>query len=65
MRNFQQLLRPLARAPRLGNEENAALETIWEVVSAIPRGSVSTYGAVARAAGLPGHARHDARPAGA
>jgi len=57
MRNFQQLLRPLARAPRLGNEENAALETIWEVVSAIPRGSVSTYGAVARAAGLPGHAR--------
>lgn len=57
MRNVQQLLRALARAPRLGNEENAALETIWEVVSAIPRGSVSTYGAVARAAGLPGHAR--------
>jgi len=27
------------------------------MISAIPRGSVSTYGAVARAAGLPGRAR--------
>ena len=35
----------------------AALEAIWHVVCAIPRGRVSTYGAVARAAGLPGRAR--------
>ena len=34
-----------------------ALEAIWHVVCAIPRGRVSTYGAVARAAGLPGRAR--------
>jgi methylated-DNA-protein-cysteine methyltransferase related protein len=36
---------------------NAALEAIWHMVCAIPRGRVSTYGAVARAAGLPGRAR--------
>ena len=34
-----------------------AIEAIWHVVSMIPRGQVSTYGAVARAAGLPGRAR--------
>src|SRR6516165_9097032 len=34
-----------------------ALEAIWHVVCAIPRGRVSSYGAVARAAGLPGRAR--------
>ena len=34
-----------------------ALEAIWQVVAALPRGKVSTYGAVARAAGLPGRAR--------
>jgi len=33
------------------------LEALWHVVCAIPRGRVSTYGAVARAAGLPGRAR--------
>jgi methylated-DNA-protein-cysteine methyltransferase-like protein len=38
-------------------DENPALEAIWHVVCAIPRGRVSTYGAVARAAGLPGRAR--------
>ena len=38
-------------------EDNPALEAIWHVVCAIPRGRVSTYGAVARAAGLPGRAR--------
>jgi methylated-DNA-protein-cysteine methyltransferase-like protein len=37
--------------------DNPALEAIWHVVCAIPRGQVSTYGAVARAAGLPGRAR--------
>jgi methylated-DNA-protein-cysteine methyltransferase-like protein len=36
---------------------NPALEAIWHAVCAIPRGQVSTYGAVARAAGLPGRAR--------
>lgn len=53
------LLRPLARKPRgpPAGGESAALEVIWQVVCSIPRGRVSTYGAVARAAGLPGHAR--------
>jgi methylated-DNA-protein-cysteine methyltransferase-like protein len=36
---------------------NPAIQAIWDVVAQIPRGSVSTYGAVARAAGLPGRAR--------
>jgi methylated-DNA-protein-cysteine methyltransferase-like protein len=30
---------------------------IWDAAAAIPRGRVATYGAVARAAGLPGRAR--------
>jgi methylated-DNA-protein-cysteine methyltransferase-like protein len=38
-------------------EENPAFQEIWAIVGAIPRGQVSTYGAVARAAGLPGRAR--------
>jgi methylated-DNA-protein-cysteine methyltransferase-like protein len=38
-------------------DENPALEAMWHVVCAIPRGQVSTYGAVARAAGFPGRAR--------
>ena len=60
MKALERLFRPLARAPRepgAGHGESEALETIWQVVCAIPRGRVSTYGAVARAAGLPGHAR--------
>jgi methylated-DNA-protein-cysteine methyltransferase-like protein len=43
-----------APAPR---EDNPALHAIWDVVAQLPRGSVSTYGDVARAAGLPGRAR--------
>jgi methylated-DNA-protein-cysteine methyltransferase related protein len=39
------------------SQDNPALQEIWHVVGAIPRGQVSTYGAVARAAGLPGRAR--------
>lgn len=35
----------------------AACERIWRAVEAIPRGTVSTYGAVAAAAGLPRRAR--------
>jgi methylated-DNA-protein-cysteine methyltransferase related protein len=53
------LLQPLSRGGRRGprDGENPALEAIWHVVCTIPRGRVSTYGAVARAAGLPGRAR--------
>jgi methylated-DNA-protein-cysteine methyltransferase-like protein len=57
---FELLLRPLAPARResdAANVESGALEAIWQVVCAIPRGQASTYGAVARAAGLPGRAR--------
>jgi methylated-DNA-protein-cysteine methyltransferase related protein len=41
----------------VSREHDPALNAIWNVVCAIPRGRVSTYGAVARAAGLPGRAR--------
>jgi methylated-DNA-protein-cysteine methyltransferase related protein len=37
--------------------ESPALQAIWHAVCRIPRGQVSTYGAVARAAGFPGRAR--------
>src|SRR5271157_4412751 len=45
--------------PRRGGSagDNPSIQAIWDVVCAIPRGQVSTYGAVARAAGLPGRAR--------
>jgi len=58
-RALNRLLRPLAREPRgaRAGAESDALEVIWQVVCSIPRGRVSTYGAVARAAGLPGRAR--------
>lgn len=39
----------------------AAVEAIWRVVAAIPGGRVSTYGEVARLAGLPGGARQVGR----
>ena len=42
---------------RRSNEDNPALQAIWDVVARIPRGRVSTYGDVARQAGLPGRAR--------
>jgi methylated-DNA-protein-cysteine methyltransferase-like protein len=59
-RGLERLFRPLAagsRAPAAGSGESGALEAIWQVVGAIPRGRAATYGAVARAAGLPGRAR--------
>ncbi len=61
-KTFAASFRPLsmegARAGRAPTgEDNPALEAIWQVVGSIPRGQVSTYGAVARAAGLPGRAR--------
>ena len=56
------LFRPLSSKTsrsrkRLAADDNPALEAIWHAVCAIPRGRVSTYGAVARTAGLPGRAR--------
>ena len=57
------LFRPLGRTRAAGpggaagGGDSAALRAIWDVVCSIPRGQVSTYGAVARAAGLPGRAR--------
>ena len=46
-----------ARRSSRGIEENPAIQAIWDVVAQIPFGTVSTYGDVARAAGLPGRAR--------
>jgi methylated-DNA-protein-cysteine methyltransferase related protein len=37
--------------------DSPAVQAIWDVVGMIPRGKATTYGAVARAAGLPGRAR--------
>jgi methylated-DNA-protein-cysteine methyltransferase-like protein len=54
------LWRPLSSAHPRGpaaSDGNAALQAIWHVVCAIPRGQAATYGTVARAAGLPGRAR--------
>ena len=49
---------PRIRASRqTAVEDNPALQAMWHVVCTIPRGQVSTYGAVARAAGFPGRAR--------
>ncbi len=59
-KKFDALLLPLRkpRAQRPGfDDENPALQAIWDTVAQIPRGSVTTYGDVARAAGLPGRAR--------
>jgi methylated-DNA-protein-cysteine methyltransferase-like protein len=51
--------RPAALGARARSEptDNPALQAIWHAVCAIPRGQVSTYGAVARSAGFPGRAR--------
>jgi methylated-DNA-protein-cysteine methyltransferase-like protein len=46
---------PAAETPAAA--ESPALQAIWHAVCRIPRGQVSTYGAVARAAGFPGRAR--------
>jgi len=47
---------PLARTPKQ-NSPGATRLRIEQAVRAIPRGKVSTYGGVARAAGFPGAAR--------
>ena len=59
-RNVGQMWQPLARRPPARGTENPALEALWHVIAMIPRGRVSTYGEVARAAGLPGRARQAA-----
>jgi methylated-DNA-protein-cysteine methyltransferase-like protein len=56
------LLQPLSRGGPAQRRpgpagKDAALEAIRHAVCTIPRGRVSTYGGVARAAGLPGRAR--------
>lgn len=59
-KGLQRLLGPRfapTRPSGAAGGESRALEAIWQVVCAIPRGRASTYGAVARAAGLPGRAR--------
>jgi methylated-DNA-protein-cysteine methyltransferase-like protein len=60
----RQLLEPLRRQGRRRGggapEENEALQALWDVIARIPRGRVCTYGGVARAAGLPRHARQAA-----
>ena len=60
-RSLHALLFPLRKErPRrrsLEPEENPALQAIWDVIARIPIGTASTYGDVARAAGLPGRAR--------
>ena len=61
-KTFTALFRPLSSESsrsrqRPAADDNPALEAIWHVVCAIPRGQVATYGAVARAAGFPGRAR--------
>ena len=52
----QKRKKSLSRRPAAGGD-SPAIQSIWDVVGMIPRGKVSTYGAVARAAGLPGRAR--------
>lgn len=38
--------------------ESNLREMIWQIVAAIPKGRVTSYGQVARIAGYPGHARY-------
>src|SRR5271165_1035046 len=59
---FSEMFLPLsAKNPRTRRppaiDDNPSIQAIWEVICTIPRGQVSSYGAVARAAGLPGRAR--------
>ena len=60
-RNVAALLLPYGRTTSRRSshsiDDNPAVQAIWDVVARIPAGTVSTYGDVARAAGLPGRAR--------
>lgn len=55
--SFNASLLPLSRGARAPGSLEDSLQAIWNVVARIPRGLVSSYGDVARAAGLPGRAR--------
>jgi len=60
--SFHALFRPLSakgtRAPKsAAPEDNESIQAIWNVIARIPAGQVTSYGDVARAAGLPGRAR--------
>jgi methylated-DNA-protein-cysteine methyltransferase related protein len=55
-KSFHALFRPLSASGASTSSEDS-LQAIWSVVARIPRGQVSSYGDVARAAGLPGRAR--------
>jgi methylated-DNA-protein-cysteine methyltransferase-like protein len=52
------------RTQEVAVDGNAVVESIWRVVSTIPAGRVSTYGEVARLAGLPRGARQVGRALG-
>ena len=55
-KSFHALFRPLS-SNDAGASSEESLQAIWNVVARIPRGQISSYGEVARAAGLPGRAR--------
>jgi methylated-DNA-protein-cysteine methyltransferase related protein len=63
-KSFDALFRPLTKPPRrrlaAPPESNPVVQVIWDIIAMIPRGQVSTYGEVARAAGLPRGARQTA-----
>jgi methylated-DNA-protein-cysteine methyltransferase related protein len=52
-----QPLRAVGKRTAATAVDNPHIHALWHVIAAIPRGQVTTYGAVARAAGLPGRAR--------
>jgi methylated-DNA-protein-cysteine methyltransferase-like protein len=61
-RPVNDLLRPLSHPANRSRraaapEENPAVLAICHIIASIPKGRVSTYGGVARAAGYPGRAR--------
>ena len=56
-REARRSVRPPVASRTAASDDSPALQAIWHVVCTIPRGQVSTYGAVARAAGIPGRAR--------
>ena len=61
-KSFNSLFRPHvatrgAKSHAPVSEHNPVLQAIWDVIAMIPPGQVSTYGHVARAAGLPRGAR--------
>ena len=42
----------------MSTTEPSLKEIIWQIVSAVPKGKVATYGQIAKLAGYPGHARY-------